>query len=390
MRAMALGLLGVLAVACDRDGLEARVSQLEAELLAMDAKLAGAPGTPGPQGEPGPPGPQGEPGPPGPRGEQGPAGSGIPPDTDEDTAPPAPAQRVGTLTFTGNGPGMTLAVHSITFGAEREVSRTTPSRPFFDPLVVEVELGHTYTGSFEALTRGIAWSRVTFTPAIGAAPALASVDFELAFATRIEHLTAPGPNALQLVRLELVFDVLRVTPTAGGAASWSFVSNNGSGTASNAALAFVVGDFGVLPSATPAEAMTIAVETSATLSISGPTTTGKAAAEPFIVHGVALGPLTAQALIRVTQGQPWPVLANGAVTFDVVDDATRTRLTTLRLICRTEVVRLTVATRDGKLMQDLHFASDAVRVTSRDPAGVVPAAAGMWSFSRNVADVTCR
>ena len=403
MRAMALVLLGVLVVACDNDGLEARVSQLEAELQAMEAKLAGAPGTPGPQGEAGPPGPQGEAGPPGPQGEPGlpgpqgepgPEGSGIPFETDEDTAPPAPAQPVGTLTFTGNGPGMTLAVHSITFGVGRPLNPTgVSSRPllaFLDPLVAEVELGRTYTGSFEALARGIPWSRVTFTPATGAAPALASVDFELAFATRIEHLTAPGPNELQLVRLELIFDVLRVTPTAGGAASWSYVSDSGNGTASNTALSFVVGDFSVLPSATPAEAMTIAVEAATPLTGSGGSPVGRPLAEPFVVHGVALGPLTAQALIRVTRGQPWPFLANGAVTLDVVDDATGTRLTTLRLMCRTEVVRLTVATRDGKLMQDLHFASDAVRVTSRDPTGVAPADVGMWSFARNVADVTCR
>ena len=400
MRAMALVLLGVLSVACDRDGLEARVSQLEAERLAMEAKLAGAPGTPGPQGEagtpgpegePGLPGPQGEPGPPGPRGKPGPEGSGIPFETDEDTAPPAPAQPVGTLTFAGNGPGMTLAVHSITFGVERQFSPTgQSSRALFDPLVAEVELGRAYTGSFEALTRGIPWDRVTFTPAAGAAPALASVDFELAFATRIEHLTASGPNKLRLVRLELIFDELRVTPTVGGAASWSFLRSDGDGTVSNSALAFVVGDQSVLPSATPAEAMTIAVENSTTLAISGGSSTGKPVAEPFVVHGVALGPLTAQALIRVTRGQPWPFFANGAVMLDVVDDATGTRLTTLRLMCRTEVVRLTVASRDGKLMQDLHFASEAVRVTSRDPAGVGPADVGMWSFSRNVADVTCR
>ena len=358
--------------------------------------LTGAKGDIGPKGDPGPPGPKGDTGAPGVQGVQGPPGSEGP-EGPEGPPTPAPGEGptylLGTLTLSGTSPTVTLKVRSL----ELTVTRPSPggsggSSPLavFSGVALTVDLDATHGTLFATIVSAGHWDTATFTPATGAAPGIQSLGFQTAVASKVALL--PAKNDTQVDRAELDFDFasITITPTTGGATSWSQLNNTGTGTLDTSALAFVVGDDGgTLPSARPIRDVTLAIDNPTVLGGSGTAGGGKANLSEIVLTDPPLGAITAQWLLRLGRGTPWPDTSQASATIDIVDSPTAVRVATSELFCAVSASKLSLTTHDGVLHQALSLYAGAMRTTGRDPAGVAAPTTSAWSFILNHSGVGC-
>lgn len=359
---------------------------------------AGPKGDPGDEGPVGPKGDPGDEGPVGPKGEPGPQGLAGPGAWAPGEEPTPPA--IGEIALTGglDSIAATLIVRRLAFevrapatigsGVETEIPTAT-----MGDVSLEVELGEGTRAIFHTLTRGGHWESASFVPYDPDGVGLGAIDLTLVRATSFTTKPARGPQQVDRAEVTLYAAGIGITPRSGGSASWDQQAATVTGTLSEEALVFVVGDpLGTIisPAFGARDATFATFAPTASAGGTGGAGSTRAGLDPIVVDDVPVGVLTAQQLLRLASRASWSVA--DPLTLHVVDRVAGQRLTTTVVHCSLRATSLRVEVGDdGALHQTLGFMGGAVTMTEHglDGDGQPTSTSSSWSYVENQPSTTC-
>jgi hypothetical protein len=250
-----------------------------------------------------------------------------------------------------------------------------------ESLTMSVELDTQQLGLFTTITRSQVWTTgtITFEPGSG----LASIGLGRTLVTKVSWDHARHTEQLNVVRLELATAALTLTPESGGAVTWSFETNSGTGTIQSARMRFVVG--GVRAQHEPVLDLTTTVTAPAPIG-GGGVVPGLARLGELTVQGAPVGNWTAQWLLRMGRATPWAHdTTNMPLDISTVEGGGP--VARLEASCLLSPTRFILRSDGGRLLQEVTFAAGLLRMTSLDGLGT--GTSQVWNFVTNNASTDC-